>query len=183
MRRAWTTDELSFLSENAGVLTKKEIAERLGRTPESVAQAAKRLNRQGAGVSLRKPYSGSLCPSCGCERLIWTQRGKAAGMCRICEKKAQIATVKARMAKLAPRLSPEDRAAYARTEAQTQSSMLPKPKPKPKPKRSARKTPAKKAREERKRKAALEAWEVGCLHRELRAAQKRKERMEKKCRT
>lgn len=59
--RSWTEDEKCFLKENAGVLTKKEIAENLKRTEGAVAKMANTL-----GLSLgiyhsagpKKPFNG-----------------------------------------------------------------------------------------------------------------------------
>lgn len=75
-------------------------------------------------------------------------------------------------------LSAADRATYAKTGPQRAS----KPLPKPMPKRAVGLPPAERERAERQYQGALEAWEVGCLNRRIKAAQKRKERMEKKCR-
>lgn len=175
-RLRWTTSKTGYLLENAGSMALEDIASSLGCTPESVKQQAKRIRRTGQHVSLRrKPVGLRICPSCGKRRSTFSE----SGGCRVCELDERLATIKSRQAALLSHLPPSDRATYARTEAQLASDPLPKPKPA----RTIGMTAAEKMEAAEARDRAIEAWEIGCLNRKIKAAQKRKERMEEKCRT
>lgn len=174
-RARWTTAKTGYLLSNADDMPLDELAERLGCTPEAVKQHAKRIRRTGQHVTLhRRPAGMRMCPACGKLR----SRHGSGGVCRCCELEAQLERIKARQAALMPLLPQSDRARYARTEAQLESAPLPKPKPP----RITGMMPAEKRRAVEEQERALEAWEIGCLVRRVKAAQKRKERMEKKCR-
>lgn len=174
-RTRWTTDKTAYLVRNADLMPLDELAEHLGCTPEAAKQHAKRIRRTGQHVSLhRKPGGMRICPSCSKRRSKFAREG----ICRVCELEGQLARIKDRQTSLLQAMPPEDRARYAKTESQLASDPLPKPKPR----RTSGMTPGEKAKAEDERERALEAWEIGCLVRRVKAAQKRKERMEKKCR-
>lgn len=173
MSRGWTDEETAYLLRQAGLMPVEDIADALGKSPESVRQKAKRLRKIDRAASLRLRR---ICPSCGHERSLWALKGK--GVCRVCEKSAQLHGIESRMADLLSSLPPEQRDRYAVTESIRESEPLPRPKPK----RTAGMSPERKAKAKRDHEKAIEAWEIGCLQRRIKAAQKRKERMEKKCR-
>ena len=174
-RMRWTTAKTDYLVRNAGIESVDELADCLECTPEAVKQHAKRIRRAGQHVSLhRKPKGMRICHGCGKRRSLFA----SGGICRACELEGQLARIKERQASLMKIMPAEARARYAKTESRLASDPLPKPKPK----RTAGMTPEERARAAEERERALEAWEIGCLNRRIKAAQKRKERMEKKCR-
>lgn len=172
-RRDWTVAEERFLIENAGKLPKRDVCQMLKRPAESVKQKAKALRRQGVDVCLRH-YSPTMdpCPHCG--NLSGTI--DRSGMCEPCRRRDQLATIQLRIADLLPLLPPEERATYERTEALLESKSDPLPEPPDTDGMSA----YRRARAEEAHARAVEACVSRNLLREVKAAQKRKERIEKK---
>ncbi len=173
----WSGEDIAYLLQVAGKQTPEEIGRVIGKTPEAVRQQAKRLTMSGRPVSLRLSRM-NICPTCGQERSRWALATASKGMCRVCEKRAQLQAVEVRMADLMATMPAKDRATYAKTESLRES----KPLPRPKQKKAVGKSPAQKAKAAREHALALEAWEIGCLQRNIKAASRRAERMEKKCR-
>ena len=172
-RNDWTVAEEQFLIANAGRIPKRDICQMLKRSSASVKMKAAALRRSGVDVCLRH-YSPTLepCPSCG--------RPSASidrtGMCEPCRRRDQLAAIHARIADLLPLLPPEERDLYERTEAKTESRADPLPEPPD----TEGMTAYRAAYAEEAHAIAVEACVSGNLRREVKAAQKRKERIEKK---
>ncbi len=175
-QREWTTREVAYLAESAGRVPRREICRRLKRSSNSVFQKAKELRSQGVPVSLRC-YRPTLeaCPACGCMRSTLGRQG----ICEVCRKRRQLEAIHARISELLHRLPFEERETYAETEAEVES--VPDPMPEfPKVKGVSR-YQACRIKEQHDRE--MEAWQVRTLTRQVKAAQKRKERIEEKVRT
>lgn len=172
-RKDWTVAELNYLAENAGRISKRDICLHLRRSSKSVERKAAWLRSQGRAVTLRF-YRPTLepCPACG---RLSGHRGKE-GICEPCRRREQLATIHARIAELLPQLPLEERDTYERTEAETESRHDPLPKA---PNTSVL-SYYQKARAEEAYALALENAISRNLRRETKAAQKRKERIEKK---
>lgn len=172
-RNEWTTADVRFLIENAGRIPKREICRQLKRSSKSVECKAAWLRAQGQPIDLRH-FESKLepCPSCG--NLSATL--DRTGFCKPCRQKRQLATIHARIAHLLHFLPMNERDTYADTEAETESARHIKPKP---PQTHGKSTYAK-ARAKERYAIEIEAWESANLFRQIKAAQKRKERIEKK---
>lgn len=172
-RRDWSYADERYLIEHAGRIPKREICMHLKRGSKSVERKAAALRYHGVAVDLRY-YRPSLapCPSCGC---MSGRLGKH-GICEPCRRREQLATIHARIAELWPLLSLEDRDTYEKTEAETESGRDPYP---PAPDTRGLSYYAR-ARVEEAHALACESVLVRNLRREVKAAQKRKERIEKK---
>lgn len=173
----WRTSEVAYLLDNAGRIPRREICKHLRRSTESVRSMAKHLRAEGIDISLRCYVPRvMICPSCGCSR---TTLGNS-GICEPCERREQLATIHGRIAELLALLPPDLRAVYEQTEAETESRIDARPKAR---------ALAPEASYYRRMKAAedhdraVEAWTVENLKREIKAAQKRKERIYKKARS
>ena len=176
-RRPWSAREVRYLLDNAGNVPQREICRNLRRSSESVKQMAKRLRAQGYDVDLRyyEPHTVT-CPSCG--RKSTTAR--ETGMCRPCMLRRRLAATEGGISDLMQRLPPEARAIYEETEAEKGSRVY-DPMPMP-PTYQARPTRYQRRRNDEEYDRALEQWEARLLHRELKAAQKRKERIQRRLR-
>lgn len=170
----WKTSEVAYLLDNAGRIPRREICKSLRRSTESVRYMAKRLRKDGIDISLRC-YTPrvEICPACGCSRSTLER----SGVCEPCERREQLATVHGRIAELMPLLAPEDAAVYVDTEAETESRIDPKPMP---PEIPPDASYYRRMKAEEQHDMAVEAWAVRNIKREIKAAQKRKERIEKK---
>lgn len=160
--------------EHAGRVPRREICKNLRRSTASVRYMANRLRTAGIDISMRCYVpSTEICPACGCRRATL---GKS-GICELCERRDQLATIHGRIAELLPLLPPEELATYEETEAETASRIDPNPTPPAIP-RGASYYRRMKAEEQYDR--AVEAWAVKNIKREIKAVQKRKERIEDK---
>lgn len=165
----WTVEEERWLRENAGKVSRRACCLHLRRNSEAVKQKAKLL-----GVSLRHwdPRCAETCPECGTAR---TSMGRS-GTCRPCELRALIAKADAEKEEAMAALDPDSRAVYQATEAKLGSELPPKP--------AAPKTDGMSiyevAKEHDLHAAAMEAWEVKALTRQLKAKRRRLERMREK---
>ena len=173
----WTMDDVAYLVENAGRVPLREICRHLRRSSESVRHMARRLRGQGYPVSLRhfEPRT-TICPSCG--RSSATAR--EVGICRPCQLRRQLASIEAQTADLMARLPPEARATYEQTEAET-GARTREPRPQA-PRLDATATYYQRMRAAEAHDIALEQWETRRMEREVKAAQKRKERIARKIR-
>jgi hypothetical protein len=174
--KPWSTSEVAYLIEHAGTEPKRDICKHLRRSSKSVECEVYRLRKSGTVIDLRfHPSRLRTCPSCGCLRL----KLGSMGICEPCRRRTQLATIHARIAALLPMLPPNERSTYDDTEAETESRADPMPKP---PDTSGmskyRASVAMEAHE-----IAMEDWAAGNLRREIKAAQKRKERIEKKAKS
>lgn len=93
-----------------------------------------------------------------------------------CRRRRQLAKVQGRISDLLAKLPPGERAVYDATEAETESGWDPMPPP-PSLAGLGR---YERARAEEAREIAVEDWLARNLRRQVKAAQKRKERIEKK---
>lgn len=172
-QRSWTTAELRFLRKNAGRMPRRELSRCLKRGAAAVKQQAYRMRATGEDVDLRcfEPRL-STCPSCGALR----SRMGSEGICEPCRRRRQLAKVQGRISDLLAQLPPEERAVYGETEAETESTWDPMPPPPS----LAGLSRYERARAEEAREIALEDWLTRNLRRQVKAAQKRKERIQKK---
>lgn len=171
-RNDWTLSEERFLIDNAGRIPKREICELLKRSSASVRRKAEELRKQGVNVNLRY-YRPTMepCPSCGNLSATIDRHG----ICEPCRRREQLASIEARIAGLLPMLTPEQRDKYERTESQLKSRVDPIPEP---PITDGLTQWQKAYREEQYAKV-VEAVVSANLRREIKARQKRKERIEK----
>lgn len=173
MRRPWSTSEARYLLDNAGRVPKRDICRHLKRGSKAVERKAHHLRQQGEALDLRCHVPRlATCPACG---RLSGHLGEE-GICEPCRRADQLAGVHARIAELLALLPPEERAVYEQTEAEVESRRDPLPRPPPTDGLSyyAR------ARAEEAHALAVEEALTRNLLREVKAAQKRKERVEKK---
>lgn len=174
--RPWSVSEVRYLVENAGRMPKRDICRHLRRSSRSVECKAYHLRGEGVAIDLRHHVPRlSTCPACG--RL--SSRMGRDGICEPCRRRAQLAEVHARIAELMALLPPEERATYEATEAEVESRRDPMP---PSPVTAGLSAYARDRAEEAHAIACEEALTRNIL-REVKAAQKRKERVEKKVRS
>lgn len=173
MRKPWTYNEVRFLVDNAGKLSKRDICQMLKRSSASVRSKAAALRKQGIDVDLTY-YEPTLdtCPFCGHLSATLDRRGK----CKPCRLTDQLQTIQARISDLLPLLSIEERAVYERSEALLESKIEPTPEA---PNTEGMSNWSKGFREEEHARA-VELVLIRNLKRLVKAAQKRKERIEKK---
>ena len=172
-RNDWTVSEEQFLIANAGKMPKRDICQMLKRSSASVKMKAVALRKKGVDICLRY-YRPTLepCPACGKPSASIDR----SGMCEPCRRHDQLAAIHARIADLLPLLTPEERDTYERTEAKVES----KSDPLPEAPDTTGMTAYQRAYAEEAHAIAVEACVFGNLRREIKAAQKRKERIEKK---
>lgn len=172
-RSEWSTADVRFMIENAGRIPKRDICRHLKRSSKSVERKAAWLRAQGILIDLRH-FESKLtpCPSCG--NLSATL--DRTGFCKPCRQREQLATIQARISSLLQRLPMSERDTYMDTEAETESARHIKPKPQSTQDMSE----YAKARARERYAIEIEAWESANLFRRIKAAQKRKERIEKK---
>ncbi len=164
-----------YLIAHAERVAKRDICRHLKRSSKSVERKAAHLREQGHAITLRH-YTPRLdtCPSCGC---LSGHMGKE-GICEPCRRREQLATIHARIAELLPLLPQAERDTYEKTEAETASRYDRMPKAP-----SSAATYYEQQRDKERHALAMEAWSSANLKREIKAAQKRKERIEKKVKT
>ncbi len=167
---------MQFLRENAGKVPKRDICQMLKRSSASVSRKAAELRWQGGCPSL-KYYVPTMepCPSCG--KLSATIN--RTGMCEPCRRRDQLAGIHAQIADLMAQLTPEDRDTYERMESKVESTLEPLPEPPD----TSRMTPYRRAYREEMHAAKVEQVVASNLRRQVKAAQKRKERIREKVET
>lgn len=172
-RRDWSVEEERYLAASAGRVPKRDICLKLRRSSKSVERKAAAMRAAGADVDLRC-YRPSLspCPRCGCMSGTIDRRG----LCEPCRRREQLAAIQSRIAAMLPRLPAAERAVYARTESMLESHAEPLPEA---PDTSGMSRWRRAYREEAHALAVERAVERN-LRREVKAAQKRKERIQKK---
>lgn len=172
-RNDWTVSEEQFLIANAGKMPKRDICQMLKRSSNSVKMKAMALRKSGVDICLRY-YRPTLepCPACGKPSGTIDK----SGMCEPCRRRDQLAGIHARIADLLPLLPPEERDLYERTEAKVES----KSDPLPEMPDTTGMTAYQRAHAEEVHAIAVETCVSGNLRRAVKAAQKRKERIEKK---
>lgn len=169
----WTTAEVAYLKEHAGALPLRAICRELRKSRRAVETMAYRLRQQGHDVDLRQYVRKTqICPACGCMRATLGHHG----ICEVCRKRVQLSAIHARIARLLRDLPMAARETYAETEAETESTIDPMPRPV----RLEGLTRYQRERASDERDMAMERWQIRNLNRQVKAAQKRKERIEKK---
>lgn len=171
--RVWTTGDLKRVAELAGTMPERELRRRLKLSRNQFKYAVNRLRSLGVAVTTRY-YEPQLetCPVCGCRRATL---GKD-GICEPCRLKRQLEEIEWRVSELMARLTPEQRAVYEKSEAQRESRADPMPKPRPTDGLDG----YERAKASEEHDAAMEAWAAAYLKRRVKAAQKRKERIQEK---
>ena len=171
--RTWTTGDLRRVAELAGTMPERELRRRLRLSRNQLRYAVRTLRRMGANVTTRyyEPRLGT-CPECGCRRATLGEHG----ICEPCRLRHRIAETEWRVADLLSRLTPEQRATYERSEAKRESRADPMPRPRPTDGLNS----YERARAAEEYDVAMERWVTGYLRRRLKAAQKRKERIQEK---
>ena len=176
-KRPWTAGDVRYLLDNAGAIPTRAICRKLKRSSESVKQMAKRLRLQGYEIDLRyyEPQN-MMCPACG--RTSATAR--ETGICRPCTLRRRLAATEGTISDLMGRLPADVRAIYEETEAETGPRTY-DPMPRP-PTYREPPTRYQRRKDEESYARAMEQWEARRIHRQLKAAQKRKERIQRKLR-
>ncbi|HIS39928.1 MAG TPA: hypothetical protein IAC12_03685 [Candidatus Aphodovivens avistercoris] len=171
--RTWTTGDLKKVAELAGTMPERELRRRLKLSKNQLHYAVTRLKSLGVNVTTRyyEPRLGT-CPVCGCRRATLEEHG----ICEPCRLKRQLAEIEWRISDLMARLTPEQRAVYEKSEAQRESRADPMPKPRPTDGLDG----YERAKASEEHDAAMEAWAAAYLKRRVKAAQKRKERIQEK---
>lgn len=165
--------DLRQVYELAGKVPPREIRRQLRLSKRQLYYACELLRAQGKSVSLRFHHSNlEYCPSCGCMRSTLGDHG----ICEPCRKARQLDEIQSRATLIFEQLPAEDRALYADTEAELSSKADPMPRPRPMAGLSA----YERAKASDEYDLAMEQWSIRNLSRQVKAAQKRKERMERK---
>lgn len=171
--REWTTGGLMRVAALAGTMPERELRRRLRLSRGQLAYAIRALRSMGVEASTRfyEPRLGT-CPACGCRRATLGEDG----ICEPCRLRARLAEVEWRTGELMRRLPPGQRAVYEGTEAERESRADPMPRP-----------PATegldaygRAKAAEDYDEAMERWAAANLRRRIKAAQKRKERIQRK---
>ena len=176
-RDEWQLDEVRYLLESAGRVPKHEICRKLRRSSKSVEHMASRLRSQGYAISLRCYQSQAItCPSCGRSSLTAWE----TGICRPCTLRRRLAATEGQISDLLRRLPADVRSIYEDTEAEKGAHII-DPMPRM-PTYAEPPTLYQRLRDEEAYDKAMEEWEARRIQRELKAAQKRKERIQRKVR-
>lgn len=167
--QTWTEWQLRYLLRNAGRIPTKNLCENLERDPAEVERVTARLRALGYPVSLTL----AVCPTCGAIAPLLDM-----GICEACKNAKLLNRIDDAQSLVLQLLSGEDRAIYLDTEAEKASR---KYDPMPKPTHPLDESnPVEVMRAEDKTLSDLAEWRARLINRELRAAQKRKERMARK---
>lgn len=174
-RRDWTVSEEALLERCAGRISVPELANALGRSPKAVTRKAASMRAQGRPVFLRAVREVlEVCPSCGRSSPSVDRRH---GLCQICRLEGQLACIQARTDALLARLPMELRERYADSESRLGPR---KTDPVPAPIAVRALDPSLSRRAEAWQAGRVEEALVKNLKRRIKAAQKRKERVQKK---
>lgn len=172
-RNDWTVAEEQFLIVNAGKIPKRDICQMLKRSSKSVERKAAWLRNKGCHVDLHyhRPTLEP-CPWCGKPSATIDRTGR----CEPCRRRDQLAAINARIAELWPHLTPEQQRKYEEEEAKIESTKDPLPEAP-----SLEGLPLhRRDRLEENHARSVEAVVAKNLRREVKARQKRKERIQKK---
>ena len=169
--RPWTKGEERFLAENAGRMPRRDICRELRRSSSSVYAKAHQLRRRGIPVELRcwVPRCWP-CPKCGRMRSVM----KSDGTCQVCRERDALRRCRDETDALLARLDPAERAAYEAADRWLGSRVDPLP---PEPDVPEGASLYVRTRERDLWLLACEGVEIANARRELKAAQKRKERV------
>ena len=176
-RNDWQIEEVRYLLDNAGRIPQREICRKLKRSYKAVACMAARLRKQGHAIDLRCYQSQAItCPSCGRKSVT----ARETGICRPCTLRRRLAATEGQISDLLLRLPADVRSIYEDTEAEKGARII-DPMPRPTTYHEPP-TRYKRLRDEEAYSEAMEEWEARRIQRELKAAQKRKERIQRKVR-
>lgn len=165
----WTTSDIEFLRDNAGILTQREISRELKKSYWSVYKQAGRI-----GVSLRvHRQSLQWCNTCATWRATISPK---TGECAVCRKRAQLVKAKERTADAYRALSAGQRAVYAESLASRSSDH--RKRPEKRPSNPMSRYERSKAEDDYLRD--LERWETDQLNHEIDAEKTLLKRMRKK---
>lgn len=169
----WSTADIEFIRESAGRVPERQIRKELRVSREALRAAVRKMRAAGEDVDLRCHQSALvMCPECGARRSTFGR----GGICVPCARRRQLAAIEGRAARLLAMLPPDERGAYADTEAERET--LPGPKPVMPP--TAGMTRYEREVAEDRYDRAMERWSADYWSRRCRAAQKRKERISEK---
>lgn len=165
--------DLDFIREHACLMGADEIARLLGATRPQVEAARRQMNRRGERITLRRFVPRTVvCPSCGRAR---SSLGPG-GVCEPCRLQARLDAVRADTADLLALLPRSERAVYERSEASVGSC----PEAMPRAPEVGGMDRWHELRAHEEHDLAMEAWTAEWLRRQVKAAQKRRERVRMK---
>lgn len=169
-RNDWTTDEIAYLMDTAGRLSRREICKHLKRSKSSVERMAHRL-----GLSLRC-YKPRLvwCDECATWRTYTNDR---TGRCKVCSMSEQLRGRETACAEALSQMSIKDRLIYEESEAKRGTRKLPR---RPQKTESCPISMYERKRAEASYLIALEQWEYDCRKLQYDAAKTRLRRMREK---
>lgn len=166
----WSTKDIKYLRDNAGVLPMREICKHLKRSASSVKTEACRM-----GISLRC-FKQKLkwCPVCAKWRSTVSPK---TGQCRVCSKRKNLMDGEWRVSDALMQLTPAQRLIYDEEESSRGKRRVP---PKPIKMKVSPRNRYKCAKEEERYTIALEAWEIKCLDLDIDANKTRLKRIRRK---
>lgn len=169
----WTTEDIRYLLEHAGIDSKRSICRHLKRSSDAVKTKARDLRRQGYALDLRtyKPLT-AICPKCGCARSIegtWTTR---SGFCQVCKARDELEEARWRQAEAFRALAPSQRAQFDRR-GESESALPARPKHSS----TFGVAPNKARRLEELHAIEVERWELRCLEMRKNAVKSKTRRM------
>lgn len=171
-----TTAQYAYVLANAGRVPAREIRRTLKVSKNQLEAARRKLNREGAGITLRcfTPKT-SICPACGCARVT----ADRTGICEPCRRARQLAAIEGATGDLMALLPEAERRTYEETEAEREGRLIDPP---PARRSTRGLNPYERAKAEEEWELACERWQTARLNRLIKAAQKRKERIARKVR-
>lgn len=165
--RPWSTEELAYLRENAGTLTRREICLELRRSRKSVERMAARH-----GISLRTVRRTLVwCHACA----RWRTSVNDSGLCPVCNERAKTEREEERCAEELAAMDAPQRAAFDATEARRAPRK--KRPPAPAPPDTGGMAARERTRAEEAWEREVEAWELELETRRYNAAKQRLKRI------
>lgn len=169
-RLDWSTKDLKYLRDNAGIIPMRQICKHLKRSKNSVDWMARHI-----GVSLRcYKRKMSWCPVCATWRSTLSDK---TGMCRVCSKKKMLEDGEMRVSQELEKLTLKQRAEYNEQEVHRRTRRIPL---KPIKLKVDHKNHYKYAKEEERYLREIEAWEIKCLDLRIDANKTRLKRIRQK---
>lgn len=177
----WTTEEIRYLLEHAGVDSKRSICHHLKKSGGAVRQMAYRLRNQGYDINLRVYETLTvICPKCSKARAKSGKWIGRTGFCEVCRMEDSYREALWRQAEAYDDLTPEQRWEYDRTQAQTGRSKIP---PHPKRPQTYGLSPQRARRLEDLYAIEVEQWEKQRLTMLTNAVKKRTQHIREKAGT
>ena len=174
----WTTEDIRYLLEHAGIDPVRAICKHLKRSRSSVVHMAHRLRSEGYDLNLRvyKPLT-VICPKCSQARAKDGKWADRTGFCEVCRMRDSYQAALWTQSEAYADLTPEQRYEYDRTQAQTGRSVLPT---RPKAPNTFGLPTMRAKRLEELHAMEVEQWEKRCLKLLTDAAKKRTQRIREK---